>query len=109
MKRYSGLAGWFVAAKTYVGNTSWEIGPLAQLKAIELSPNGRYGLARWTEPDKSATHSFLDLSKRLRRDVPSDKFLLGQAAIDDLGRVYAGTQLMFTFGVDASSSTAVQP
>ena len=102
-------AGWFVAAKTYVGNTTWEIGPLPQLKAIQLSSSGRYGLARWTDPDKSATHSFLDLAKRSRRDVPSEKFLLGQASIDDLGRAYAGGQLVFSFDMDTSSSTAVQP
>ncbi len=102
-------SGWFVAAMTYVGNTSWEIGPLPQLKAIQLSANGRYGLARWIEPDTSATHSFLDLGRKVRRDVPSEKFFLGQTSIDDQGRAFAGGQLVFSFDANASSATTVHP
>lgn len=99
--------GWFVATKTYVGNTSWEIGPLPQLKAVQLSANGRYGLARWSEPDKSATHSFLDLASRLRKDVPSEKFFLGKTSVDDLGQAYAGGQLVFSFNADISSHAVI--
>ncbi len=34
--------------------------PFPELEALQISPNGRYGLARWDDPDKSASHSFLD-------------------------------------------------
>jgi len=98
--------GWFAAVKTYLGNTLWEVGPFPRLEALQISSNGLYGLARWNEPDKSAVHSFLDINGRARQDVASDRFFLGKAAVDDLGRAYSGQELVFSFSPPAVSTAA---
>ncbi len=102
-------AGWYALVKTYLGNTPWEVGPFPKLEALQISPNGRYGLARWNEPDKSAAHSFLDLRSLTRQDVPSDRFSLGKAAIDDEGRAFSGPTLVFSFTGPAASTAATAP
>jgi hypothetical protein len=101
-------SGWFAAAKTYLGNTSWEAGPFPKLEALQLSPNGRYGLARWNDPDKSSIHSFLDLRQKVRRDVHSDRFLLGKSRIDDSGRAFSASKLVFSFEQPAVSTAAAR-
>ena len=100
-------AGWYALVKTYPGNTLWEVGPFPRLEALQISPNGRYGLARWNDPDKSAAHSFLDLQSLTRQDVSSDRFRLGKTAIDDQGRAFSGSKLVFSFSGPAVS-TAVR-
>jgi hypothetical protein len=100
--------GWFAAAKTYLGSTLWEQGPFPKLDALQISSNGRYGLARWNDPEKSSVHSFLDLNRKVRRDVPSDRFLRGRAAIDDQGRAFSASALVFSFD-PAPASTAAAP
>jgi len=100
-------SGWFAAVKTYLGNTLWELGPFPRLEALQISPNGRYALARWGDPDRSAVHSFLDLTGRKRQDVPSDRFVLGKAVVDDQGRAFSGKDLVFSFSETALSTTTV--
>jgi hypothetical protein len=102
-------AGWYALLKTYLGNTLWEVGPFPRLEALQISPNGRYGLARWDDPDKSAVHSFLDLQGRNRQDVSSDHFLLGKTAVDDQGRAFAGPALVFSFTGPAVSTATAAP
>ena len=103
-------AGWYALAKSYLGNTLWEIGPFPKLEALQISPNGLYGLARWDDPDKSAVHSFLDLKNQTRQDVSSDRFLLGKAVVDDLGRAFSGPTLVFSFtGPVISTAAAAVP
>jgi len=97
--------GWFALVKTYLGNTLWEVGPFPRLEGLQISANGRYGLARWNDPDKSTVQSLLDLEARVRQDVPSDRFLLGKTSIDDMGRVFSGPELVFSFS-SAAVSTA---
>ncbi|MBI5241962.1 MAG: hypothetical protein HY926_15930 [Elusimicrobia bacterium] len=97
-------SGWYAAAKTYLGNTLWETGPFPRLEALQISPSGRYGLARWNDPEKSSVHSFLDLRQKLRRDVPSDRFLLGKSRIDDRGRAFSSSKLVFSFEQTATSA-----
>ena len=99
-------SGWYAAAKTYLGNTLWETGPFPKLEALQLSPNGRYGLARWNDPEKSSVHGFLDLARKLRRDVPSDRFLLGKSRIDDHGRAFSADKLVFSFEQPAAPAPA---
>ena len=99
-------SGWYAAVKTYLGNTLWEVGPFPKLEALQISPSGRYGLARWNDPDKSAAHSFLDLAKKTRQDVASDRFLLGKAAVDDEGRAFSGSALVFSFSGPTASTAA---
>ena len=102
-------AGWYALVKTYLGNTLWKVGPFPKLDALQISPNGRYGLARWNEPDKSAAHSFLDLQGLTRHDVPSDRFRLGKTAVDDEGRAFSGSTLVFSFTGPAVSTATAAP
>jgi hypothetical protein len=107
-------SGWYAAVKTYLGNTLWKVGPFPKLEALQISPNGRYGLARWNDPDQSAAHSFLDLEKKARQDVASDRFLLGKTAVDDQGRAFSGSRLVFSFSgpvvsTAPASETGAQP
>ena len=102
-------AGWYTLVKSYLGNTLWEVGPFPKLEALQISPNGRYGLARWTDPDKSAAHSFLDLQSLTRKDVPSDLFRLGKAVVDDQGRAFSGSTPVFSFTGPAVSTAAAAP
>jgi hypothetical protein len=99
-------SGWFAAVKTYLGNTQWEIGPFPRLEALQISPSGCYGLARWNDPDKSAVHSLLDLANQSRQDVPSDRFFLGKTEIDDQGQVFSGKELIFSFTGPVISTTS---
>jgi hypothetical protein len=101
--------GWYVLVKAYLGNTLWKVGPFPRLEALQISPNGRYGLARWNDPDKLAVHSFLDLQSLARQDVSSDRFLLGKTAVDDQGRAFSGAVLVFSFTGPAVSTTAAAP
>lgn len=101
-----GKTGWSVAAKNYLGNTLFEAGPFADLESIDLTPNGRYAVARWREAEKSATHTFLDIPSRVRKDIPSEEFLLGHGHINDEGRVLLGAKTLFDFTAPTSTSTA---
>lgn len=85
---------WAVAVKSYLGNTVREIGPFPQLLGMVVAPSGRFGLVRWLDPDKSATHTVLDLKADARRDIPSEKFILGAARLEDDGKVYSGKRLI---------------
>jgi hypothetical protein len=96
-------SGWYALVKTYLGNTLWEAGPFPKLDSLQISPNGRYGMARWTDPDKTASHSFLDLQAKVRQDVASDRFLLGKTAVDDEGRAFSGSKLVFSFSAAGAS------
>jgi hypothetical protein len=94
-------AGLSVAVKSFVGNTLWEIGPFPILHVMELTDNGRYALLRWSEPDKSATHTFLDLEAKARKDVPSGELLLGQASVGEDGTVRSGGKTVFSLAPKA--------
>jgi len=104
--------GWSAEARTWLGQVIASIGPFPRLISMALTPNGRYALARWGVPDKSDTHSFIDLAAKTRRDVPSSDLLLGLARIGDDGVVRSGSKIVFSFevptstGVVASTPTA---
>lgn len=83
-------SGWRLVARNYIGNQLLEAGPFAELQQFTMTKDGRYALARWTVPDQSATHTFLDLKTKARKDVASDTFALGQARLDDDGKVWSG-------------------
>lgn len=102
-----GKTGWSVAAKNYMGNTLHEAGPFPDLESMDLTPNGRYAVARWREAEKSATHTFLDIPARARKDIPSEEFLLGQGHISPEGQVLSGAKILFDFA--ASTTTAALP
>lgn len=96
-------AGLTAAVKSYVGNTLWEVGPFPVLHAMELTENGRYALLRWTEPEKTSTHTFLEVPSKKRKDIPSGELLLGQASIDGDGTVRSGRKTVFSFAPAAAA------
>lgn len=94
--RREGAAGaWSVVARDWAGNTLMVAGPFPRLVSVALTPNGRFVMARWAVPDKSATHTFLDLKTRRRRDVPSSELTLGLARVGDDGVVRSGRRVVF--------------
>ncbi|MFA6002798.1 MAG: hypothetical protein WC881_01885 [Elusimicrobiota bacterium] len=101
--------GWFAAVKTYIGNTPWEIGPFPRLDSLQISPNGRYAVIRWNDPEQSSMHSFVEIPGKARQDVPSAQFFLGRATVDDLGRAQAGHKTVFSFAPTPSKSRKPAP
>lgn len=98
--------GWTVSARNYLGTTLMDAGPLPQLKVMTLTPGGKYAMIRWLVPDQSATHTFLDLAAKARRDIPSSEFSWTVARVDDDGKVYAGKRLVFDFAAPAAKPAA---
>ncbi|MBI5881660.1 MAG: hypothetical protein HZB91_00915 [Elusimicrobia bacterium] len=88
--------GWTVSVRTFVGTPVWETATKG-LSSIFLNPEGTYALFRWTELDKSATHSFVELATGARKDIPSDEFVLGSASVTADGKVFSGTRLLHDF------------
>jgi hypothetical protein len=96
--------GWSAQARSWTGAPIRTLGPFPRLVMLALTPNGRYALARWRVPEKSDTHTFVDLKTGARKDVASSDLLLGLARVDDDGVVRSGPRVVFSF--DASASTA---
>jgi hypothetical protein len=92
--------GSFCALKGYLGNTLAESGPWPRVLELFVTPNGRYGYARWDVPDKSATHTFFDALKKRTKDVDSSEFPLAVARLEDDGKVYAGKKLVLDLGAE---------
>ncbi len=110
-----GDEGWSAEARTWLGAVVASIGPFPRLISMALTPNGRYALARWGVPDKSDTHTFIDLATKTRRDVPSSDLVLGLARVGDDGAVRSGSKIVFSFevasstGIASSTPTAATP
>lgn len=103
--RRDGVAGaWYLAARDWAGNMMMLEGPFPRMMSVSLTPNGRFAMARWAVPDKSATHTFLDLKARTRKDAPSSDMTLGLARVDDEGVVRSGRRVVFELA--ASTGTA---
>ena len=98
--------GFTAEARTYLGQVIATLGQWPRLISIALSPNGRFALARGAVPDKSDTHSFMDLKTKARHDVPSSDLVLGLARVGDDGVVRSGSKVVFAFDLNASTSTA---
>lgn len=94
--------GWTVAIKNYLGAVLFEAGPFPILDRIDLTPNGRYALARWTDPDKNAVHTLIDARAKTRRDIPSADFYRGAARLEDDGKVFSGAKLIADLGAEES-------
>jgi hypothetical protein len=99
--------GWIAEARTWLGQPQLTIGPAPRLISMSLTPNGRYALARWSVPDKSDTHTFVDLQTKARKDVQSSELVLGLAHIDDDGMVRSGSKVVFAF--ETAVSTQATP
>lgn len=102
--RRDGVAGsWSVVARDWAGNTLMVVGPFPRLHSLSITPNGRYVKARWAVPDKSDTHTFLDLKSRARRDIASSELTLGLARVDDDGVVRSGRRVVFELGTSTET------
>lgn len=102
-----GDEGWSAEARTWLGQVVATVGPFPRLISMALTPSGRYALARWGVPDKSDTHTFIDLQTKTRRDVPSADLVLGLARIGDDGIVRSGSKTVFAFETAVSSGISV--
>lgn len=103
--RRDGVDGSFsVVARDWAGNTLMVVGPYPRLHSFLVTPNGRFAMLRWAIPDKSSTHTFLDLKNRARRDIASSELTLGLARVDDEGVVRSGRRVVFDLA--ASTGTA---
>jgi hypothetical protein len=91
------INGWTVSIRDYLGNPKMEAGPFAKLEAANLTASGRYVMARWLIPDQIATHTFLDLKTKTRKDIPSGDLYLGKASINEDGKVVSGKKVVFDF------------
>jgi hypothetical protein len=90
-------SGWIASVKNYLGSTLVEVGAVPRLQAMALTRNGRYAMVRWLVPEKSATHTFVEVATKKRREVPSSELNLGVARITDDGKVYSGKRLVLDF------------
>lgn len=103
--RREGVAGaWSVVARDWAGNILMSAGPFPRLVSLALTPNGRFVMARWAVPDKSSTHTFLDLEARARKDVPSSELTLGLARVDDDGVVRSGRRVVFELAASTEAA-----
>ena len=98
--------GFIAEASTWMGQIIATLGSWPRLISMALSPNGRFAMARGAVPDKSDTHSFIDLVTKVRRDVPSSDLVLGLARVGDDGVVRSGSKTVFAFDLTVSSAPA---
>lgn len=96
---------WSVEARDWAGGTKMRAGPYPRLIAISIAPGGRYAVARWGVPDKSDTHSFLDLWTSTRKDIETSELTLGLARLGDDGVVRSGRRDVFSFATAKSTAT----
>jgi len=96
---------WSVEARDWTGTSKLRAGPYPRLVSISLAPGGRYAVARWGVPDKSDTHSFLDLWTKARKDIETSDLTLGLARIGDDGVVRSGRREVFSFSTHKSTAT----
>lgn len=96
---------WSVEARDWTGTSKLRVGPYPRLVSIALAPGGRYAVARWGVPDKSDTHSFLDLWTKARKDIETSDLTLGLARIGDDGVVRSGRREVFSFSTNISTTT----
>ncbi len=96
---------WSVEARDWTGTSKLRAGPYPRLVSIALAPGGRYAVARWGVPDKSDTHSFLDLWTKARKDIETSDLTLGLARIGDDGIVRSGRREVFSFSAKKSTAT----
>lgn len=89
--------GWMASVRDYLGAPLIEIGPYPKIDAAFLTANGRYALVRWLIPDQDSGHTFLDVKNKARKDIASGDLYMGQARIDEDGKVFSNKKLVFDF------------
>ncbi len=98
--------GWRVEARGALGNTLASVAPLAELESMQLTPEGKYAVIRWRVPDKSATHTFLNIPAKTRHDVASGDLFLGRAALSADGKVESGGKVVLDLSRDKPQAEA---
>jgi hypothetical protein len=96
---------WSVEARDWTGGVLARAGPFPRLRWIRLSPNGRFATMRWSVPDKSDTHTFLDARGRARKDIETAELALGLARLGDDGQVRTGRRVAYAFDLSATTAT----
>ncbi|MEK7857736.1 MAG: hypothetical protein AAB320_01225 [Elusimicrobiota bacterium] len=99
-----GELGWTASVRSWASVPVWDTGPYPNLRSIALTPNGRYVMLSWRETDTSATHTFLEISSKKRKDIPSGTLHLGQATISAEGKVTSGKKTVFDFSAAAAKT-----
>lgn len=89
--------GFYCLVRNPLGGTFAEVGPFPKLVSMSLTERGSYAVIRWTDPDKSATFTILEVNTLRRKDIPSSKFLLGQALVTEEGKVLSEKRVIFDF------------
>lgn len=101
-----GEAGWTLSVRNYLGAELATAGPFERVQGAGLTPNGRYAFVRWLVPDKSATHTFLEVPSKRRVDIQSGELILGLAKISNDGVVTSGQKTVFAFKPEADKTSA---
>jgi hypothetical protein len=97
---------WSVEGRDWTGGVLMRAGPFPRLHSIGLAPGGRFAQARWSVPDKSDTHTFLDLKARKRQDVETSDLTFGLARIGDDGVARSGRKIAAAFSLALSTAAA---
>jgi hypothetical protein len=97
--------GWTASVRDYLGAVLVEAGPLARVESAEITKNGSYATVRWLVPDQNATHTFLDVKNKIRKDIPSGDLYLGKAVITEDGKVLSGKKPVFDFTTEGNDVT----
>lgn len=87
--------GWTVALYDFVGNRIVEAHGTGALEVASLSPGGRYALARWHPANRAPVYAWIDAAQKARKRLPLAEPGTAPLRVDDLGRVWAGTKLLF--------------
>ncbi|MBI3289224.1 MAG: hypothetical protein HYZ74_06875 [Elusimicrobia bacterium] len=100
---------WSVEARDWTGGVILKAGPFPRLVSIGLAGGGDYAMARWAVPDKSDTHSFLDIRNKARKDIETSELTLGLARIGDDGVVRSGRREVFSFAASSAAASGTVP
>lgn len=85
------------AAYTFTGNEIYAIETSGRLEAAGLTRNGRYAHVLWGPIGEPLIHTFLDLKRKARIDLPAAETGPGEAAVLESGVVRSGDRVLHRF------------
>ena len=100
---------WRVEARNWMGGSIMQAGPFPRVHSIGLAPKGRFAQIRWSVPDKSDSHTFLDLKTKQRKDLETAELTLGLARIGDDGVVRTGRREALRFELESAAPAPAAP
>jgi hypothetical protein len=92
-----GFDGWSAAAYTFTGNRITATPGADRIERFALTRNGRFATVLASATDKPLVYLFIDLETDARKDIPAADAPLGEATIDETGRVLFGKKTVFRF------------